>query len=182
MRCNKRLMRESFIELCSSCRTREGLRKKLNVANRTLLAYAERYDVELGNYFGNKQYRRKIPKTLFKKYKNDTSTPVKDLLQKFNVPAKTFYRRLPAEERRNYRPPDSPELRKRIISTYIQEHSVLSTAKRLSLNRTRVTTILKEAKFKIPRFGTVHIKDHFNGSRYNDIHPHLMKLVDGISD
>jgi len=175
-------MRESFIELCSSCRTREGLRKKLNVANRTLLAYAERYDVELGNYFGNKQYRRKIPKTLFKKYKNDTSTPVKDLLQKFNVPAKTFYRRLPAEERRNYRPPDSPELRKRIISTYIQEHSVISTAKRLSLNRTRVTTILKEAKFKIPRFGTVHIKDHFNGSRNNDIHPHLMKLVDGISD
>ena len=176
---NKKPSKVEFLNLCKSIKSIDNLRRTLGVSERTLYQLAKDFDLNITEIIKNKPIRRKISPKLLDRY-SDNSLLVKDVLKEFHFPARTFYRKISKRKLRNPRRKTTLKLKNEIYNTYIQELSVLSTAKKLSLNRMRVTKILRKIGFKIPKYNTKYIKEHFYRERFIPIDPDLKKIILGL--
>ncbi|MFX0204647.1 MAG: hypothetical protein ACFFDT_01585 [Candidatus Hodarchaeota archaeon] len=93
MRFNKKPSKEEFLNLCKSTKSIDNLKRTLGISERTLYQLAKDLDLNIAEIVENKPIRGKISPKLLEKY-SDNSLLVKDILQEFNFPARTFYRKI----------------------------------------------------------------------------------------
>ncbi|MFX1535120.1 MAG: hypothetical protein ACFFDI_12920 [Promethearchaeota archaeon] len=175
-----KVTREEFIALCKRCKSRLELFDALKVSESTGYAYARRFRIKLGDFFGNERRPRDLPPELLQLYRNNPSIPVVDLIKDYNLSERTFYRKIDPKELRKPHTPKTNDLILKVSNTFVKNHSVLSTSSKLSLNRNRVSEILNEVGFTPRVSSSQYIKEHFSGECYIDFEPGLIEIINGV--
>ncbi|MHA2231490.1 MAG: hypothetical protein ACXAB4_03260 [Candidatus Hodarchaeales archaeon] len=117
------------------------------------------------------------------------STSIEDVARKFNISKRSAYRYIKNYKinprnfgipYRNPPTPDTPKLREKITTTYLQEHSIIGVHRKLKLKRERISQTLKELGFAIhdPTHSNM-LHNHFKGVHSVPLSEKLATMITG---